>query len=123
MKKEIIKKGKASFEHRVSITDIVSKYCNVVISCTENCALNYVFLECFYLGVPLVHNSEFLKDYGYYYPDLRINKTLGMFEDIKKKFNKTDYIEKHKEVLFKYSMHNPINQAWVKYKIDCLLKK
>jgi hypothetical protein len=117
MKKEIIKKGKASFEHRVPITDIVSKYCNVVISCNENWDLNYVFLECFYLGVPLVHNSEFLKDYGYYYPNLRINKTLGMFEDIKKKFNKTDYIEKHKEVLFKYSIYNPMNQAWVKHKL------
>jgi len=123
MKKEIIQKGKTSFEHRVPITDIVSKYCNVVVSCNENCDLNYVFLECFYLGIPLVHNSEFLKDYGYYYPDLRINKTLGMFEEIKKKFNKTDYIEKHKEVLFKYSMHNPMNQAWIQYKIDCLLQK
>ena len=120
MKNEIIKKGKTSFEHRVKITDIVSKYCNVVVSCTEKCALNYVFLECFYLGIPLVHNSEYLKDYGYYYPDLRINKTLGMFEDIKKNFNKTDYIEKHKEVLFKYSIYNPINQAWIKEQIKAI---
>ncbi len=121
MKKEIIKKGKTSFENRVPITDIISKYCNVVVSCNENWDLNYVFLECFYLGVPLVHNSEYLKDYGYYYPDLRINKTLGMFEDIKNNFNKTDYIEKHKEVLFKYSMHNPMNQKWVKEQIKVIL--
>jgi len=40
----------------------------------ENWDLNYVFLECFYLGVPLIHNSKMLKDYGYYYPDLDISK-------------------------------------------------
>jgi uncharacterized protein YutD len=44
-----------------------------------------------------------------------------MFEDIKNNFNKTDYIEKHKEVLFKYSIYNPLNQEWVKEQIKVIL--
>ena len=30
--------------------------------------LNYLYYEALFGGYPLIHNSEFIADYGYYYP-------------------------------------------------------
>ena len=118
MNLDLWKNKKISCENRVSIVDILSKYCNCVVSCVEKCDLNYVFLECFYLGIPLIHNSKMLKDYGYYYSDLSVSKGAEYFEIIKKTHNREKYIEKHKEVLHKYSIDNLESQKWVKNKIN-----
>ena len=122
-KLELFKKKKISFENRIKMTSILTDLCNVIVSTTEDWDLNYVFLECFYYGVPLVHNSEYLKDYGYYYPNLEIKKSEGIFRKIKNEFNREKYIEDHKEVLFKYSVNNPVNQAWVKHQISKFIKE
>ena len=120
--KDLKKNNKISFEHRFKMSTIV-KYCNTIVSCSENCELNYVYLECLYLGIPLIHNSSFLKEYGYYFPKLEINKTLGVIDKIKKEFNKEEYIEKNKKILHKYSIYNKENQQWVKDKIYTIVKK
>ena len=84
----------------------------------DDCDLNYVYLECFYLGVPLVHNSPMLKDYGYYYPKLDIEKGAEQIKNIIKNHNREKYIEKHKKILHTFSIENPINQKWVKQKLE-----
>jgi hypothetical protein len=71
---QLHKAGKISVEGRYKLPIILTKYCNCIVSYVEDCDLNYVFLECFYLGVPLIHNSPMLKDYGYYYPRLNVTK-------------------------------------------------
>ena len=112
----IHKKGKAIFNNRNIITEILNT-CNCVVSTTQEWDLNYVFLECFYFGIPLIHNSKMLEEYGYYYPDLDINKAV---EQIKIVFNTHDtklYIEKHKPLLHKYSMDNTYYQEWVKSRL------
>ena len=63
-----IKNNKLHIEERHRFQYIMQNYCNVVISYQENWELNYLYLECFYLGIPLIHNSEILKEWGYYYP-------------------------------------------------------
>ena len=115
---DINKKGKAIFNDRDSITDILNK-CNCVVSTTQEWDLNYVFLECFYFGIPLIHNSKMLQDYGYYYPDLDISKGVEQMEQVVKTHDTKLYIEKHKSLLHKYSMDNTYYQEWVK---DRLLK-
>ena len=112
---------KISFEDRIALPTIVSR-CNVVVSCNEDWDLNYVFLECFYLGIPLIHNSTYLKDYGYYYDDLQISQTKDLFNKIKTEFNKEEYIEKHKDVLHKYSIYNRENQKWIKDRNELLFE-
>ena len=114
----IHKKGKAIFNNRTRITDILNT-CNCVVSTTQECDLNYVFLECFYFGIPLIHNSKMLQEYGYYYPDLDISKGVEQIEKVFKTHNTKLYIEKHKPLLHKYSMNNTYYQEWVK---DRLLK-
>ena len=115
----INKKGKALFNDRFIITDILNT-CNCVVSTTQEWDLNYVFLECFYFGIPLIHNSKMLQEYGYYYPDLDISKGVEQIEKVFKTHNTKLYIEKHKPLLHKYSMENTYYQEWVK---DRLLKQ
>ena len=109
----INKKGKALFNNRIIMPEILNT-CNCVVSTTQECDLNYVFLECFYFGIPLIHNSKMLQEYGYYFPDLDINKGVEQMERVVKTHDTKLYIEKHKPLLHKYSMENTYYQEWVK---------
>jgi len=113
---DIHKRGKAIFNNRNIITDILNT-CNCVVSTTQECDLNYVFLECFYFGIPLIHNSKMLQDYGYYYPDLDISKGVEQMEKVVKTHDTKLYLEKHKPLLHKYSMENTYYQEWVKSRL------
>ena len=102
--------------NREPIVDILQK-CNCVISTNQEWDLNYVFLECFYHGIPLIHNSKMLQEYGYYYPDLDINKAAEQVELVFNTHNTKLYIEKHKELLHKYSINNTYYHEWVKHRL------
>tara|TARA_B110000285_G_scaffold235399_1_gene316864 strand:+ start:88 stop:1275 length:1188 start_codon:yes stop_codon:yes gene_type:complete len=118
MNTELFKNGKLTVESRWPITHILSNYCNCVISFVDNCDLNYVYFECFYLGVPLIHNSVMLKDYGYYYPNYDINKGAEQIFNVLHNHNKEEYIKKHKPLLEKYSIYNPSYIAWTKARLN-----
>lgn len=112
------RKGKLSVESRFPLLFILTEYCNCVVSYVEDCDLNYVFLECFYLGVPLIHNSPMLKDYGYYYPRLEISKGVEQIKHVMKNHDREKYIQKHQPILDKYSIDNPQYIKWVKDRIE-----
>lgn len=115
---QIHKQGKVTCEKRYPLPIILSEYCNCVISYVEDCDLNYVFLECFYLGVPLIHNSPMLKDYGYYYPRLNVSKGAEQVINVVNNHNKEEYIKKHKPLIDKYSVTNPLYIEWAKGRLN-----
>jgi hypothetical protein len=112
----IHKNKKAVFNDRELIYEILQK-CNCVVSTTQECDLNYLFLECFYFGIPLIHNSKMLQEYGYYYPDLDISKGVEQIEKVFKTHDTELYKEKHKPLLYNYSIYNRYYQKWVKTKL------
>lgn len=112
----IHKNKKAVFNNREPIYEVLNK-CNCVISTTQECDLNYLFLECFYFGIPLIHNSQMLQEYGYYYPNLDISKGVEQIEIVFKTHDTKLYIEKHKQLLYKYSINNTYYHEWVKQKL------
>lgn len=59
--------GIATAEKRYSFADAMGQKGGVVLSHQWENALNYLYYEALYGGFPLVHNSPFLKDVGYYY--------------------------------------------------------
>ena len=85
----------------------MQNYCNVVISYQENWELNYLYLECFYLGIPLIHNSEILKDWGYYYPKMDVDIAVHHIKNLKYTHKKDEYIARHKNLLNRYNLSNP----------------
>ena len=117
---DLFKNKNMTAEKRHKFLYVMKNYCNVVVSFVENCDLNYLFLECFYLGIPLVHNSKILKDYGYYYDGYNISQAVEHIKNIKNKFNKEEYIEKHKEILYKYSLKNETSQLFFKRKFNLI---
>ena len=104
---DLVASNRFKVESRHRFKYVMDTYCNVVVSFNENWDLNYLSLECFYLGIPLVHNSKMLKEWGYYYEGYDVQTAVRHLKCIKESFNRSAYIDRHKQILFKYSMQNP----------------
>lgn len=65
----IVKSGVMSFEARFVSADFLTNHCDAVVTHHWENGLNYLYYEVLHGGYPLIHNSEWLRDWGYYYPD------------------------------------------------------
>lgn len=98
---------------RVPAVDLYDSPGCVVVSHHDDNSLNYVALECLHFGIPLVHNSEEMKEVGYYYPDFDVQKgaealrRVLMHHDTEE--NRRDYAIRAEPVLWRYSDKNPTN--------------
>ncbi len=63
------KAGIMTFEPRFVSADFLANHCDAVVTHQWQNGLNYLYYEVLHGGYPLVHNSTFLRDYGYYYPE------------------------------------------------------
>ena len=107
---DITKKGKITFADRKKVALIFAQESNVIVSHQLMNALNYTYLEALYFNIPLVHNSEYIKDAGYYYPDYETQlgaKALHQALTYHDK-NLEQYKESAQKVLYRYSPHNPL---------------
>ena len=96
---------------RIPFLDAISKYGGLVISHQFNNELNYIYFEALYLSLPLIHNSDILSNYGYYYHDCDIDKGVNWINYILDNHkNNIDQYDKNNMNLFKkyspYSRHN-----------------
>jgi len=64
---DIVKHGVATFEGRFPTPLFMATESDVVVSHHWENGQNYLYYELLYGGYPLVHNSSFIKDNGYYY--------------------------------------------------------
>ena len=106
---EIAKKGKIQFGGREKISKIFSSECNIILSHQLMNGLNYTYLEALHFNIPLVHNSEYIKDAGYYYPDYEIKKGAARLNEALNFHDKNieEYNSKAKSVIERYSPKNP----------------
>lgn len=65
---DMARHGVASFEGRFATYEFMEHYGDCIVSHHWENGQNYLYYEALYGGYPLVHNSEFIKDCGYYYP-------------------------------------------------------
>ena len=63
------KDGKLTVEDRYISWVFMAKYCDAIVTHQWENGLNYLYYEVLSGDYPLIHNSAFLKDYGYYYED------------------------------------------------------
>jgi len=61
--------GVMTLEPRFVGIDMIADHCEAVVTHQWENGLNYLYYEALYGGYPLIHNSSFLHDAGYYYPD------------------------------------------------------
>lgn len=64
-----VKAGIMTVEPRFISPDFLSNHCDAIVTHQWENSLNYMYYDVLYGGYPLIHNSDLLKDYGYYYPD------------------------------------------------------
>ena len=73
-----------SFESRFVSADFLANHCDAIVAHHWQNGLNYLYYEVLHGGYPLIHNSEFLREYGYYYPDFAADEgalvLLGAFD-------------------------------------------
>ncbi|HZG10192.1 MAG TPA: DUF2827 family protein [Allosphingosinicella sp.] len=74
---ETVKTGVMSFEMRFVSADFLANHCDAVVTHHWENGLNYLYYEVLYGGYPLVHNSLWLRDCGYYYPDFAAEAAGG----------------------------------------------
>ena len=107
----ITKLNKIFFAPRKKFTEIFSSESNVVVSHQLLNGLNYTYLESLYLNIPLVHNSEYIKSAGYFYPDYNTKKGSAALNEalLYHDNNLEEYSQKSREVIKHYSPQNPKN--------------
>ncbi len=110
-KLKIFKDDKISFEQRYTTPIILSKVTDVVISHQWENELNYLYFDVLYGKYPLLHNSEPLKEYGFYYDGFNIDDASNKLIHILTKSDKTHnfYIKKCEQASFNYSIINKAN--------------
>jgi hypothetical protein len=66
---EATKAGVMTVEDRFVSAYFLTDHCDAVVTHHWENGLNYLYYEVLHGGYPLIHNSEFLREYGYYYAD------------------------------------------------------
>jgi hypothetical protein len=61
------KAGIMTLEPRFVAWEFMANHCDAVVTHQWENGLNYLYYEVLFGGYPLVHNSKFIKDFGYYY--------------------------------------------------------
>ncbi len=117
--------NKLYFIGRTEFVDIVNDGIKYIVSHQRDNALNYLYLEAAYLGLPLIHNSPFLSDFGYYYEDYNTKQgATALLRALAEHSNTLeDYNKSSAELLKKYSIDNPTVKNKYRQLIDSLFDK
>lgn len=121
-KYDAVKDKKLFFEDRYQFVDIFTKHCGILLSHQHCNALNYIYLEALYCGIPMVHNSPYFKEAGYYYEEFDIK--TGAEQLLKAlKESKSEEEQTRDYYLWKHSPENPKNINGYVDLIEEVLKK
>ena len=105
----ITKNLKIEFAGRKMVSGIFSHECNLFLSHQLLNALNYTYMEALYFNMPLIHNSEIIRDAGYFYADYNVIEAAKMIKKASEVHdsNLDSYRQKSQSILNKYSPNNP----------------
>jgi len=73
----IVREHKAVFHGRNDFAGFMAQFADAVVSHQWQNDQNYGYLDALYGDYPLVHNSPWLRDAGYYYPDFEVAAGVG----------------------------------------------
>jgi len=118
---DIVKAGRVKMRGRMDILSLLKEFPSAVPICHQiNNEYNYMVLEYFSAGYPVLHNASDWKDYGYYYENSDISAAAELVEKIRKGHVENFYVYKShaRSLIWRHSPYNPdVHAAW-----DALLK-
>ncbi|MDR5739854.1 MULTISPECIES: DUF2827 domain-containing protein [unclassified Caballeronia] len=71
---DLVRDHRALFEGRHDIVSFMAMHGDAIVSHQWANDQNYLYLDALFGGYPLIHNSPWLKDAGYYYPDFDVQE-------------------------------------------------
>jgi len=122
---DIVKDGLVKMRGRTDILSLLTEFPSGIPICHQwNNEYNYMVLEYFITGYPVLHNASDWANYGYYYPNSDITAGAEMLEKIRKSHAENIGLYKaHAAALtWKHSPYNPdVQKQWGKI-LDDLIK-
>lgn len=97
---DLVKQHHATFEGRHDIVGFMAEYANAVVSHQWQNEQNYLYMDVLWGNYPLIHNSAWIKDAGYYYPDFEAEQAADALLDAWKHHAERldDYRQKNQRV-------------------------
>lgn len=114
---DLVKDGRVDFQGRISIVDLMTAYPSAIPICHQvNNEYNYMVLEYFHCGYPVLHNASDWSAYGYYYPNSDITSGLALVEKlVDHQLNGETFKAHGKALTWRHSPYNPeVQRAWAK---------
>ena len=115
---DIVKDGLVKMRGRTDILSLLKEFPSGMPICHQwNNEYNYMVLEYFITGYPVLHNASDWSSYGYYYPNSDISSGAEVVEKIRKSHAENFNIYKaHAAALtWRHSPYNPeVQAAWGK---------
>lgn len=108
------KAQKMFFEARYPIVWTLLKHTDIVLCHQHQCALNYLYLDAAWMGYPVVHNSEHMKELGWYYEGNNVELAATILSNIARNFDNNEhqneeYLKKSRAFAYRYMIDNPEN--------------
>lgn len=109
---DLLKANVVTSESRFPVFELLGQHVDTVVVHHWENGLNYLYYDVLYGGYPLIHNSEFLKDVGYYYDSFDVDSGAAAlklaWETHDENFD--HYQARSAELLWTVSPDNPVLQ-------------
>jgi hypothetical protein len=102
------KEGIVSVENRFSTGKILLRHVDFVFSWQWENNLNYLWLDCAWMGYPVVHNGSLCQDVGYYYEGFDGYMAIQKIKEVINEHNQIYkyYLEKNRQIIKRYTSSN-----------------
>ncbi len=117
---DITKKGIASYDDRYDTPSFMSLHGDIVVTHQWENGLNNLYYDVLYGRYPLVHNSPFLKDVGYYYEDFNAKEGAQRLIEAVKNHDTKAYDVACRKALYEVELDNPKNIAAYEKALEAL---
>ena len=105
---------------RKTLIEAIHNLGSIVISHQQDNALNNLYFDVLYLGLPLLHNSNIISDYGYFYPENNIDEAVKQLEFILNN-HKEDFPRYKKQTDKLLNLYSPKSEKNMKSYYDLIL--
>ena len=111
---------KITSESRFNTLFFMKNYASHAVSFQMENNLNYLYFDLAWMGYPIIHNANLIKDIGYYYEQFNYEDGGKLLNKVIKNHNFDTYIKKNRLLISKYIPSNKELQNKYKILIDNL---
>ncbi|WP_439518403.1 DUF2827 family protein [Hydrogenophaga sp.] len=120
---DLVRQHRAFFENRFTTPWFLAHHTDVVVSHQWENPLNYAYLECSWLGYPLVHNGSLAADLGFAYEGFDLEAGARQLIQALRQDHLSAYRERQRSRIARYLCNHPGNVGAYDQLLDGLFDK